>query len=335
MQRDPDSFSGDRPPGPSRYDPAMVNQDRAKQERLLNLAGWLYHKHRFQTRDHGKAYTEVRFTREDLGDVPALAAYGLDRGDAGEQAIYRDTGALEEFGVEVRWDPSRQTWVSRVFPLTDAECRALATAALQVLVEDGSSRADGYHVPGAGLSAEGAELIVAYAPMVDTLIEAVRTRSSVAVVHRGVERTVDPWHVFLTDGRWYVIGHDHDVGARRAFALDAIEFVRTETDEGSYQIPPEDFTSLGLAMIDPDRWVSSDPVEVTLEVDRRLSSRAEELLGAVPEPTIRSGDWVSMTCTVRNVDAFMSRLWGLRARAIVTGPQEIRSRVIDELREMC
>lgn len=335
MQHDPDSFSWRGPPGSSHYDRVMVNQDRAKQERLLKLAGWIYYRHRLQTRDRGVAYTEVHFTREDLGNVRDLETYSLERGEAGEKAISMDIAALRDFGVQVRWDPSAKAWASRVFPLTDEECQALATAALQVLIEDGSSSGDGYHVPGAGLSAEGAELIVAYAPMVDALVEAVRTRSPVTFAHRGAERTLDPWHVFLTDGRWYITGRDHDADARRVFALDAIDDLVTDGRPGSFQIPREDFTSLGHAIVDPDQWVDAEPVEVTLDVDRRIASRAEALLGATPEEATGSGEWVRMRCTVRNVDAFLSRLWGLRARTVVTGPPEIRSRVVSELRRMC
>ena len=312
----------------------MVSQDREKQERLLNFAGWLYHKHRFQTIPYGGAFTEVRFTREDLGNVPALAAYGLDRGDAGEQAIYRDVGALASFGINVRWDAGTKQWVSRASPLTDAECRTLATAALQVLVEDGSSTPTGYHVPGAGLTVEGAELIVAYTPIIDALIEAIRTRSPVTLTHRGLERRIDPWHIVLTDGRWYLTGRDHVADARRVFALDAVESVEVEPVPRSFMIPQEDFALLGQTIVDPDRWVDDDPVDVMLEVDRRLVSRAEALLGAVPETTTGRSEWVPMRCTVGNVGAFIERLWGLRARAVVTGPPEIRDVVVRELRGM-
>lgn len=39
------------------------------------------------------------------------------------------------------------------------------------------------------------------------------------------EREVDPWAVVAREGRWYLVGHDHDRDATRAFRVDRIEGV--------------------------------------------------------------------------------------------------------------
>lgn len=316
------------------YDQAVLNQDRAKQERLLNLAGWLYHKHRFLTPVPGGGFSEFRFTRDDLADIPALEYYSPDKGDASERAILRDATDLRGFGIDLRWVGSERAWASRVTPLNDAECRALAIAALQVLVDDGADTKDGYHVPGSALSADGAELIVSYAPITDFLIEAIKMRSTVRIAHRGRERVVDPWHVILSEGRWYLIGRDHDADQRRAFAVDAIKDWGVDDRSAGYTLPRDDFGALASEILDPDNWVEAEPVEVTLEVHPRLVRRAQSLLGASVDRTTGRGEWVPMTCVVRNVDVFLGRLWGLRARAVVIGPSEIRDRVVVALREM-
>jgi len=312
----------------------MVSQDRIKQERLLNFAGWLHHRHSMATVPHGGAFTEVRFTRQGLVEVPALDTYVPARGDAGEQAMHRDSGDLRSFGIDLSYDGSAGVWVSRASPLSDQECRALANAALYVLIEDGSTSSDGYHIPGAGLSPAGAELIVAYAPVTDLLIDAIRTRSPVQITHRGTDRAIDPWHVFMTDGRWYVVGRDHGADDRRVFAIDAITDAEVAGPARSFSILTEDFDELSRTVVDPDRWTSAESVEVTLEVDPRLVGRAGTLLGAERASITTRSEWVPMTCTVRNLDAFLTRLWGLRARAVVTGPEAVRTRVILALREM-
>ncbi len=334
MQHDPDSFSGDRTHGGSNYDAGMVNQDRARQERLLTLAGWLHNRHTMAVRPHGEGHTEIRFTREDLGNVHELEAYALAKGDAGEQAMHRDVKELRDFGIDLEYDRRDKVWVSRAAPLNDDECRALAVAAMYVLVEDGSADSGGYHVPGAGLSTEGAELIVSYAPIIDLFVDAIRTRSPVGFTHRGSERAIDPWHVFMTDGRWYVVGRAHGVDDRRTFIIDAITEAEVNGRAGSFSIPREDFVELSRTVIDPDRWTTSEPIDVTLQVDPRLVGRAETLLGAERASVTDRSEWVPMTCTVRNVDAFLTRLWGLRARAVVTGPSTVRDRVIESLSEM-
>lgn len=312
----------------------MVNQNRAKQERLLKFAGWLHYRHNMAARPHGEGLTEVRFTREDLGRVREFDVYALDRGDAGEKALGLDAKALRDFGIDLRYDEKAKAWISRATPLTDDECRALTNAALYVLIEDGSTSAEGYHIPGAGLSPEGAEMVVAYAPVTDLLIDAIRTKSSVDITHRGSQRTIDPWHVFMADGRWYVVGRDHSADDRRAFAIDAVTSAEATGRAGSFSIPREDFAELSRTVVDPNQWTASEPIEVTLEVDPRLVGRASELLGAERDSITPRSEWVPMKCTVRNVDAFLSRLWGLRARVVVTGPDPVRRRVIKSLEEM-
>ncbi|MCL1598939.1 MAG: WYL domain-containing protein [Actinomycetia bacterium] len=312
----------------------MVGQDQAKQERLLKLAAWLYHQHRFRTRAAGAPFTEVRFTRETLGQVSALDGYAPERGDAGEQALGRDTNALAMYGIDVRWDPVGKEWVSRASDLNDAECRALAIAALSVVVEDSSTSPTGFHVPGAGVSAEGAELIVAYAPIIDVLIEAIRSRTTVEIMHRGRSRIVDPWHVFMADGRWYVVGRDHDADDERVFALNVIDSVDARPGHRHYVIPPRNFAEIGRRVVDPDEWTSAEPIDVRIDVDARLVTRAEKLLGAALLSTDMTNGRVPMECTIRNVYAFIDRLWGLRGRAVVVGPPVIRQRVVSALEEL-
>jgi predicted DNA-binding transcriptional regulator YafY len=313
----------------------MPSPDRQKQERLLNFAGWLHNKHRWRTIEHGEIHTEVRFTREDLGNVSALSAYSLDAGDAGERALLRDVEDLRAFGMEVSFDLPTQQWVSKASALTDEECRALAAAALYVLIEDGSSTPDGYHVPGAGLSVEGAELIVAYAPTVDLLVDAIRTRSPIRFRHRGAVREVDPWHVFMLDGRWYLVARDRGADERRAFALDAIDGLEVIGPQGSFQIPRSDWGRDSRTITDPDEWVSdADVIDVFLVVDPRLIGRAEATLGAQATGNDGSQGWVEMICRVRNIDAFITRLWGLRARCVVTRPPAVREQIVSTLKEM-
>ena len=311
----------------------MVNQDRAKQERLLNLAGWLHTKHNRETLVYGESFTEVRFERQDFRDVPALSAYSADT-DAADRMFYRDTADLALFGIEVLWVPAEQVWASRVTPFTDEEFRALAVAALSVLVEEGVSSGVSPHVPGAGLSVEGAELLIAYAPITDQIITAIQSRVTLIIEHRGLQRKVDPWHVFLTDGRWYLFGRDHRSDDRRVFALDAIDSVESVKDAPRFLIPKLDLDSVGRDAVNPDTWVDGDEITVDLQVDARLAARAENLLDATADGSESVNGWIPMTCTIRNVDAFIVRLWGLRARAVVISPPTVRAAVVRSLEEM-
>lgn len=311
-----------------------VSQDRVKQERLLNFAGWLHENHRRAVRNPTTGLTEFRFTREILDDVKALDAYSLERGEAGERAMIRDVKELRAFGLGLDWDSRTQEWVSQATPLTDAESRALATASLLVFVDDGNQDPTGYHVPGAALSSEGAEVIVRFGPEVDALIEAIGDRRSVTVEHRMKQRKVDPWHVFVSDGRWYLVGFDHEARGRRVFGLDVVTGVQPHAGKNMYQIPLENFEQIALSATDPDSWVDADPIEVQLVVDPRFVGRAEAILSAEATGSVNGSGWVEMTCMTRNVDSFLHRLWGLRTRVVVTSPEEVRQRVISGLKAM-
>lgn len=313
----------------------MPNPDAERHERLLRLAAWLHHRHLGLTRVAGKPYTEARFTREDLDDVPDLRTYGLAAGDAGEKALMRDSRALADFGLDLRWDPTTQEWISRATSLSDAERRALATAALSVVIEDVSTTVPGAHVPGAGVTPQAAEIVVGFAAEIDVAVEAIRTRSRLELTHRGRNRTIDPWSVLFRDGRWYVTGLDTERDAQRTFSFDGIEEMQPIGPPGAFTIPDADFEATALRVGEPDRWTSDgESVEVSLRVDTRFAGRAESLLGAVRTDETDESGHVPMAVRIANVDAFIYRLFGLRSRAVVVGPPAVREVVIDHLRDL-
>jgi len=80
---------------------------------------------------------------------------------------------------------------------------------------------------------------------VGTLREAAAGRRVVRIVYRSVakeettERDIEPWSVFASLGRWYVIGHCRLVDGQRTFRVDRIKEleVRAETFERPDEVP--------------------------------------------------------------------------------------------------
>jgi len=62
------------------------------------------------------------------------------------------------------------------------------------------------------------------------LVDAVATRRRVRIAYTTatgtpLDRRVDPWAVVVRHGRWYLLGHNHDVGEARAYRIDRVDDV--------------------------------------------------------------------------------------------------------------
>lgn len=109
-------------------------------------------------------------------------------------------------------------------------------------------------------------------PGFEPLWNAVLERVRMSFVYRGgSRRTLEPWGMTASKGRWYVIGRDVDRGATRMFKLSRIsDLPRRESRPGAYDVP-EDLDLRALARSLSPR----DPTEATLLAIR--SGRAPTL----------------------------------------------------------
>lgn len=89
-------------------------------------------------------------------------------------------------------------------------------------------------------------------------------------------RTVDPWRVTSTSGRWYLVGHDHLRDAERSFRVDRIVAARlldgrARPAPAGLQIAPgpaDDAPRVVLQLEPAGRWVAeSYPVDDVVELD--------------------------------------------------------------------
>lgn len=102
---------------------------------------------------------------------------------------------------------------------------------------------------------------------VEELAEAVLRRTPLRFTYRTADgrvapRRVDPYAVVARRGAWYLVAHDHDREARRAFRLDRIvERPRAAGEPGSFEAPED--LDVAAAVSGPD----AEPVVVELAVD--------------------------------------------------------------------
>ena len=170
----------------------------------------------------------------------------------------------------------------------------------------------------------------AFAP----LQTAARERRAVRFDYRTPEddaattRHLQPWGVVSWRGRWYVVGHDLDRDATRAFRLSRVVGTVTAVGQpGAFTPPPETDLISHVA-----RW--SGPVEhpnratVLVRPGRAYGVRrhAEEV---VPGP---DGDRVVLTYAAP--DGFAHWIVGYGCDVVVLGPDEVRKATVARLRDM-
>lgn len=165
-----------------------------------------------------------------------------------------------------------------------------------------------------------------------TLIEAAVTRTPVRFAYRPpgrapAERDLDPHALVHRRGRWYVVGHDHARGERRAFRLDRIEGgVRRAGPPGAFD-PPD-----GIRVDDvvPATAAGPETAEVLAapHVAWQVARRAR---GGGRPARVAGEEWTAFTVAVGDPDEFIG--WALEhgPDLVVSAPPELRDAVTHRL----
>jgi predicted DNA-binding transcriptional regulator YafY len=155
-----------------------------------------------------------------------------------------------------------------------------------------------------------------------TARRAIADRVRVRFSYRGradtapVTRTVEPWAIELSEGAWYLHGHDEGAGAGRVFRLDrATELVATD-EPSTAEVPG--------SLPHP----TYEPADDDLEVELRLAPSALWLLDAVlVDGTEEDGDALHVRLRTGSPE-WLARLVLMTAGgAEVLEPPELRERV--------
>jgi predicted DNA-binding transcriptional regulator YafY len=162
---------------------------------------------------------------------------------------------------------------------------------------------------------------------VAALFDAVSRRAPITFVHRGNPRRLEPYGVVLRWGHWYVVGHDVERDAPRAFRIDRIDGDPEIGAAGSFEPPPG---------IDPARFVRDDPltygedrpVEARVLVDASRAGWVVEQLGEEAVVERRPDGGVEVALPVVNRAAFRSWVIDLLDHAEVLGPDELRADLV-------
>ena len=278
-----------------------------------------------------------------------VAGYGHSDHEAFRRMFERDKSDLRDLGVPVdtvpldarddrpayRIDPKRYNLPDVSLEPDELAALALAVAAtglhddaaaglLKLEVAGGDPGAERPNPPPLGVSLD--------APHREALVAAQVSRSAVRFRYRPIgrdaaDRTVDPHALVHRRGRWYLVGHDHDREARRAFRLDRIEGkVKTVGQPGSFARPTEAVDVDDVIPAPPPGAPEAAEILASEAVAWQVARRARG--GGTPH----DDGWVRFTVGVRDPDDFAAWALSFGPDVVVVGPQPRRDLVVERLK---
>jgi proteasome accessory factor B len=318
-------------------------------ERLLNLVIALVN-------------TSGRMTKEQIRR--SVAGYGdAPSDDAFERMFERDKDTLRELGIpvltvtgaghgdDIGYRIDQEAYALPPVDLTAAELGVLSLASQ--FWQDKSVRTDTERaltkLRAVGDAPEATDLVAGLAPRVRAaggsfapLLDAVHSRQAVRFTYRAAstgevrERVVEPWKLLARRGGWFVVGHDRDRDAPRAFRLSRIEGkVRTAGAPGAFPEPDP------AALADVLRtWAAGEERIATLAI-RPERAEALRARAVTHEPGLDlSHPRYAVALTDRDVlHVPFTTLWDLAEEivgyadaVVVLGPDALRETVVRMLR---
>ena len=161
------------------------------------------------------------------------------------------------------------------------------------------------------------------------LHSAIAERRLARFTYRGVERELEPARMSFTRGRWYVSGHDRTRGAERVFRVDRIAGAISLGEPNGYERQP----ARGPEVVRTWELGDEEPIEARVKIDAEVALWARVHLRA-DEIEHQDDGSVVVRAVVSNTDAFRDWVLTFLDNAEVLEPPELRSMIIDWLREM-
>jgi proteasome accessory factor B len=315
----------------------------ARAERLVNLVLCLLSTRQYLTAER------IRATVPGYADAPTDDAFfrmfERDKTELRELGVPLETGPASGFDTADGYRIARQDYELGEIDLEPDEAAAVALAARLWDTPGLAGAAQGAVVK---LRAAGVEVdeagggpvqprVRAVEPAFAPLLAAVQARRAVTFPHRRggptgelARRTVEPWGVVSSRGRWYLVGHDRDRAAVRSFRLSRIaDPVTPVGPPGAVQVPPD--VDL-LAVV--ERSVGPPPVIGTARLWvaagrahglRRLGRLRGPLRITGPGGSARDGD--ELEIDLRSLETVARWVAGFGADVAVQHPPELAAAV--------
>lgn len=310
-----------------------------KLERLVNLLLMLLSARRPVTAEEIRTVVPG-YDQDD--DTAFRRMFERDKEELRDLGVPLETQATDVWGDEVGYRVPRASYELPPIELEPDEAAAVALAARlwqSAGLADASARAL-LKLRAAGIDADpvataGIEpRVAAHEPAFEPLLAAVRGGQPVsfgylpAYADTADTRTVEPWGLVHRRGRWYVVGHDRDRAAVRAFRLSRVRGeVTTVGPPGSVTVP--DDLDLRAAVAPHD----AEPVKATAVV-RVAPNAAWDVRRAATATADDPDGWTRAEIPVRDVDNIADWLVGFGPDVVVLEPPDVREAVVLRLRKL-
>lgn len=185
--------------------------------------------------------------------------------------------------------------------------------------------------------------------MLPDLVDAVTHRRSLTIDYQHGTRTIDPYGLVLTRGRWYLVAHCHRRDRVIPFRVDRIAPGSVVAGHDDAFVRPEGFDARAAVPDDPKLMgdeapvvarVRVDPARLPLALEGRDPAEAIEPVerasaGGSDADDAEDAPWVVVRVPVAHRSAFRSWLLALGDGAEVLEPAELRDDVIAWLQSLC
>jgi predicted DNA-binding transcriptional regulator YafY len=311
-------------------------------ERLTNLVALLLETRRPLSLDEINSELAGQYP-----PVPETRRRAFER----DKAVLRDEGIPIE-QVVLSGDRAGATgyWIERErfelpdLGLTEEEKRALqvAVAAVRISAEWAGAAMQKVAAPAGrdgtpvdGPAAGGGPLAAAL-PSLDalpSLFEANTSRASAQFDYRGRRRILDPYGLLSREGRWYVVGHDHEAGEMRTYRVDRIDGQVTVGVPGAFDVP-DDFDPASAFPADAKLVGEGVLVDAGVWVSAARAQAVTEELGEAAVVERRDDGSIVVAVPFANAWAFRSWALGLLDDAEVLSPSDVRAETAAWLAEI-
>lgn len=143
-------------------------------------------------------------------------------------------------------------------------------------------------------------------------------------------RTVEPWGVLTTKGRWYLVGHDRDRNAPRTFRLSRIGAEVIPIGPPGAVKPPEGVNLREIVDRAVGEWPSSGQARVWVAEGRATALRRRATVIGPRELDGRAGEEISVD--IGMLDRLAREVASYGPDAVVLEPEALRDDVLTRLR---
>jgi len=315
----------------------MTGQDTMEPlERLLNLVGLLLE-------------SPTPLTFEQIRET--LEAYQGDNLDSVKRKFERDKDMLRAYGVPLEmigtdvWDVEQGYTIRKDrYYLPDIAFTPEEITALYLAAQSGPAPTDAvsgvrkliYGVDGGVLTGSpGGPLAMESDTDQDRLMAAAGAASDRHAVRFGYrtaqgatsERTVDAFGVVFRSGRWYLVGHDHERDAIRAFRLSRV--TTDLADAGAGIDPPEGFAA--IEHVESAPWDAAGLAVAHVAFTPEAAVLAEGNISGASRERVREDGWIVLALPAADADTLGPLILQYGREAEVLDPPALRDDVIARL----